>query len=70
MLSLSDIGWVGSHFFIYGCLMQGSTYVLYEGKAFTPDAGKLWQMCEFYKLKVMMIGPAHVRLLKRMDFSG
>jgi len=70
MVSLSDIGWVGSHFFIYGCLMRGATYILYEGKVMTPNAGKMWQMCQDYKCKVAMMGPAHMRILKKLDYHG
>lgn len=49
ILSIGDIGWVTGHsFIVYGPLLVGATSVFYEGKPITPNAGKIWEMCQRY----------------------
>ena len=67
--STSDIGWVVGHtFIIYGPLLRGATTLIFEGKPIgTPDAGKIWELIERYKIKAFYTSPTALRAIKRED---
>jgi propionyl-CoA synthetase len=48
----------------------GAASVFYEGKPIIPNAGKLWEMCEKYKSKTLVVAPTALRVIKKMDFDG
>eukprot|EP00741_Cyanophora_paradoxa_P017695 tig00021014_g17089.t1 len=63
--STGDLGWIMGHTSMYGPLALGVTTVQYEGFISTPDAGRLWRMCERYKVSQFYTAPTAVRLLAR-----
>jgi propionyl-CoA synthetase len=67
----SDIGWVVGHsFIVYGPLLRGATSVFFEGKPITPNPGKVWEMCQNYRAKVLYIAPTGLRIVKKLDYDG
>lgn len=62
----ADIGWVTGHTYItYGPLLNGATSVMFEGIPTYPDAGRLWQVVEKYKVTQFYTAPTAIRALMR-----
>ena len=69
VMSTSDIGWVVGHtFIVYGPLLRASTTIVFEGKPVgTPHCGKVWEIIEKHKVKVLYTSPTALRAVKRED---
>ena len=68
---MSDIGWVVGHsFIVYGPLLRCGSSVFFEGKPITPNAGKVWELCEKYKTKTLYMAPTRLRIIKKLDYEG
>ena len=71
MQNHSDIGWIVGHsYIVYAPLLVGAASCFYEGKPVYPNAGKLWEMCERYNSKCIVLAPTALRMIKKMDFEG
>lgn len=75
----ADIGWITGHSYIaYGPLTQGATSVMFEGVPTWPDAGRLWDIVEKFKVNILYTAPTAIRSLmsfgddvvKGRDFSS
>jgi acetyl-CoA synthetase len=75
----ADIGWITGHSYIaYGPLTQGATSVMFEGIPTWPNAGRLWDIVEKYKVNILYTAPTAIRSLmsfgddvvKGKDFSS
>ncbi|OOQ60040.1 acetate--CoA ligase [Mucilaginibacter pedocola] len=75
----ADIGWITGHSYIaYGPLTQGATSVMFEGVPTWPDAGRLWDIVEKFKVNILYTAPTAIRslmsfgddVLKGRDFSS
>lgn len=68
----SDVGWVVGHsYIIYGPLMTGNPFVLFEGKPIgTPDAGTFWRIISEYKVKSLFTAPTAFRAIRKEDPTG
>ena len=75
----ADIGWITGHSYIaYGPLTQGATSVMFEGVPTWPDAGRLWDIVEKFKVNILYTAPTAIRSLmsfgddvvKGKDFSS
>lgn len=63
--STSDCGWITGHSYVtYGPMLNGATQVLYEGVPNYPNAGRLWQIVEDYKVNQLYTAPTVIRALK------
>jgi acetyl-CoA synthetase len=60
----ADIGWITGHsYIIYGPLSAGGTTLMYEGIPTYPDAGRLWDIIDKYKVDILYTAPTAIRSL-------
>jgi len=60
----ADIGWITGHsYIVYGPLSAGATTVIFEGVPTWPDAGRLWQITDKYKVNILYTAPTAIRSL-------
>lgn len=60
----ADIGWITGHsYIVYGPLSQGATSLMFEGTPTFPDAGRLWDIVEKYKVNILYTAPTAIRSL-------
>jgi len=63
----ADIGWVTGHsYIVYGPLCNGATSLMFEGVPTFPDAGRLWQVVQKFKVSVFYTAPTAIRSLIRL----
>ncbi|MCS7120726.1 MAG: acetate--CoA ligase [Nitrososphaerota archaeon] len=62
----ADIGWITGHTYnCYGPLMNGATFVLYEGAPDYPAPDRWWEIVEKYGVTVFYTAPTAIRMLMR-----
>lgn len=75
----ADIGWITGHsYIVYGPLSQGATTLMFEGIPTWPDAGRLWDIVDKFKVNILYTAPTAIRslmsfgtdLLKGKDLSS
>jgi acetyl-CoA synthetase len=60
----ADIGWITGHSYIlYGPLSAGGTTLMFEGVPTWPDAGRLWDIVDKYKVDILYTAPTAIRSL-------
>lgn len=60
----ADIGWITGHsYIVYGPLSAGATTVLFEGVPTYPDAGRLWDVVDKYRVNILYTAPTAIRSL-------
>jgi acetyl-CoA synthetase len=60
----ADIGWITGHSYIlYGPLSAGATTLLFEGIPTWPDAGRLWDIVDKFKVNILYTAPTAIRSL-------
>lgn len=60
----ADIGWITGHsYIVYGPLGAGATTLMFEGVPTWPDAGRLWQIVDKYKVDIIYTAPTAIRSL-------
>ncbi len=60
----ADIGWITGHSYIlYGPLSAGATTLMFEGVPTWPDAGRLWDVVDKFKVNVLYTAPTAIRSL-------
>lgn len=60
----ADIGWITGHSYIlYGPLSAGATSLMFEGVPIWPDAGRLWNIVDKFKVNVLYTAPTAIRSL-------
>ncbi|HYH16316.1 MAG TPA: acetate--CoA ligase [Flavisolibacter sp.] len=60
----ADIGWITGHsYIVYGPLAAGATSVIFEGVPTWPDAGRLWDVVDKYKVNILYTAPTAIRSL-------
>jgi acetyl-CoA synthetase len=60
----ADIGWITGHSYIlYGPLSQGATTLMFEGVPNFPDAGRLWDIVDKFKVNILYTAPTAIRSL-------
>lgn len=60
----ADIGWITGHsYIVYGPLSAGATSLLFEGIPTFPDAGRLWEIIDKYKVNILYTAPTAIRSL-------
>jgi acetyl-CoA synthetase len=63
----ADVGWITGHSYItYGPMLNGATQVMYEGAPTFPDAGRLWEMVERYRVSVFYTAPTAIRAFMKV----
>jgi acetyl-CoA synthetase len=60
----ADIGWITGHsYIVYGPLSAGATTLMFEGIPTWPDAGRLWDIVDQYKVNIIYTAPTALRSL-------
>ncbi|MDB5192733.1 MAG: acetate/CoA ligase [Segetibacter sp.] len=60
----ADIGWITGHSYIlYGPLSAGATSVIFEGIPTWPNAGRLWDIIDKFKINILYTAPTAIRSL-------
>ncbi len=60
----ADIGWITGHsYIVYGPLSAGATTLMFEGIPTWPDAGRLWNIVDKYKVNIIYTAPTALRSL-------
>ncbi len=60
----ADIGWITGHsYIIYGPLANGAISMMYEGVPNFPDAGRMWDIIDKYKIDILYTAPTAIRSL-------
>ena len=66
----ADAGWITGHsYIIYGPLFNGATGIIFEGTPVYPDAGRLWEVVEKYKVTHFYTAPTAIRALMSYDLN-
>lgn len=62
----ADLGWITGHSYgLYGPLANGTTTVVFEGTPTWPDAGRLWEIVQDFKVTLFYTAPTVIRALIR-----
>ncbi len=60
----ADVGWVTGHsYIVYGPLANGATTLMFEGVPTYPDASRMWQVVDKYKVNSFYTAPTALRAL-------
>ncbi|QUC65571.1 acetate--CoA ligase [Nitrosopumilus sp. K4] len=62
----ADIGWVTGHsYVVYAPLLHGATEVMYEGAPDFPDASRMWDVIQKYKVSIFYTTPTALRMFMK-----
>ncbi len=62
----ADIGWVTGHsYVVYAPLLCGATQVMYEGAPDFPDASRIWEILQKYKVTIFYTTPTMLRMFMK-----
>ncbi|MSV33753.1 MAG: acetate--CoA ligase [Nitrosarchaeum sp.] len=62
----ADIGWVTGHsYIVYGPLLHGATEIMYEGAPDFPDASRMWEIIQKYKVTIFYTTPTALRMFMK-----
>jgi acetyl-CoA synthetase len=60
----ADCGWITGHtYIVYGPLTVGATSLIFEGVPTFPDAGRLWAVCDKFRVTQFYTAPTAIRAL-------
>ena len=60
----ADIGWITGHsYIVYGPLSAGAISVMFEGIPTWPNAGRLWDIVDKFKVNIIYTAPTAIRSL-------
>ena len=60
---MSDMGWMMGPWLVFGALILGGTFFIYDGAPDFPAPNRLWEMVEKHKIATLGISPTLVRAL-------
>ena len=62
----ADIGWVTGHsYVVYAPFLHGATQVMYEGAPDFPDASRMWDILQKYKVTIFYTTPTALRMFMK-----
>ena len=62
----ADIGWVTGHsYVVYAPLLHGATEIMYEGAPDYPDASRMWDILQKYKVTTFYTTPTALRMFMK-----
>ena len=62
----ADIGWVTGHsYVVYAPLLHGATEIMYEGAPDYPDASRMWDILQKYKVTIFYTTPTALRMFMK-----
>jgi len=66
----ADCGWITGHSYVtYGPMLNLASQVIFEGVPTYPDAGRLWEIVQRYKVSQLYTAPTAIRSLKSFGDS-
>jgi acetyl-CoA synthetase len=60
---MTDMGWMMGPWLVFGAMVLGSTFMLYDGAPDYPGPAKLWQLVEKHQITTLGISPTLIRTL-------
>jgi acetyl-CoA synthetase len=60
---MTDMGWMMGPWLVFGALLLGATFFMYDGAPDYPGPDRLWQIVEKHKINVLGVSPTLIRLL-------
>ncbi|MCF6277788.1 MAG: AMP-binding protein, partial [Anaerolineales bacterium] len=60
---MSDMGWMMGPWLVFGALILGGTFMIYDGAPDYPAPNRLWEMVEKHRVATLGISPTLVRAL-------
>ncbi|MFW9955805.1 MAG: AMP-binding protein [Candidatus Thorarchaeota archaeon] len=60
---MTDMGWMMGPWLVFGALLIGATFFIYDGAPDYPGPDRLWNMVEKHKISVLGVSPTLIRLL-------
>ena len=60
---MSDMGWMMGPWLVFGALILGGTFFIYDGAPDFPAPNRIWEMVEKHKITTLGISPTLVRAL-------
>ncbi|MFW9962456.1 MAG: AMP-binding protein [Candidatus Sifarchaeia archaeon] len=60
---MTDMGWMMGPWLVFGALILGGTFFLYDGAPDYPTPGRLWEIVEKHKISILGVSPTLIRLL-------
>ena len=60
---MTDMGWMMGPWLVFGALILGSTFMLYDGAPDHPGPDKLWALIEKHRITTLGISPTLIRTL-------
>jgi acetyl-CoA synthetase len=60
---MTDMGWMMGPWLVFGALLLGATFFIYDGAPDYPRPGRIWELVENHRLNVLGISPTLVRAL-------
>lgn len=62
----ADIGWVTGHsYVVYAPLLHGATEIMYEGAPDFPDASRMWEILQKYRITIFYTTPTALRMFMK-----
>ncbi len=65
MYWVSDMGWMMGPWEVFGMLLLGGTFVIYDGALDYPGPDRLWSIVEKHRVNILGVSPTLVRSLMR-----
>ncbi len=60
---MTDMGWMMGPWLVFGALILGGTFFLYDGAPDYPTPGRLWEMVAKHRVSILGVSPTLIRLL-------
>jgi acetyl-CoA synthetase len=60
---MTDMGWMMGPWLVFGALLLGATFVIYDGAPDFPDPGRVWGMVDRHRITALGLSPTFVRSL-------
>jgi acetyl-CoA synthetase len=60
---VTDMGWMMGPWLVFGAMILGGTFLLYDGAPDYPRADRLWEMVERHRITTLGISPTLIRAL-------
>ena len=60
---MTDMGWMMGPWLVFGALLLGATFFIYDGAPDFPDVDRLWEMVARHKITTLGVSPTLIRAL-------
>ncbi|MHA1950726.1 MAG: AMP-binding protein [Candidatus Thorarchaeota archaeon] len=60
---MTDMGWMMGPWLVFGALLLGGTFFIYDGAPDYPGPSRLWEIVEKHKISILGVSPTLIRLL-------